>query len=671
MNELVRLELVRESLVAVVNEMRANIIHASYSSIIYEGHDFSCALMSADGRQVAQSLDDHPLHIFPVPYSTREVVAAFEGDIHEGDIFFHNDPYTGGTHLNDVLMLYPVFHDGRLVMFAAARCHWGDVGGMTPGSLSGRVNEIIQEGLRVVPTRIAERGRMNEAFLSLLFNNMRTPAERRGDFNTMLGTCRKAAEHIERLFQRFGEGLLDDVETLFQKSEEVMRARIAGCPDGVYLSEGYIESDGHNAEPLAVRLKLTIAGDQISADFTGTSAQTNGPTNVGPAMAMNAVGTVVKSFLDPKTPINHGSFMPIEVIAPVGSFINARDPAPCGGMVECKALMDSVVAAAMGQAVPEMMIGDNKGGGNHVYISGPNEDREGIYLFYEWPAGGTGATRGLDGNNGQRYFTEGDFNSINSAEVVESAFPLRVECCELRQGGCGDGSQRGGFGIRREVRILGQRGVLSVLSEKNMIPPYGVDGGGNGSANRYTVVRDGEVIEPSPVPGKVSGFPLHQGDIVRIETSGGGGYGDPLQRDPEAVRLDVRRGYLAAEEARTRYGVILTRDGTVDDVASAALRESLAADRKRMHVQGLNEELFQGARRRLRLSEGAAGRLGISAGDLVEISSGRGVALRGWAEIVADEADDVVSVGPSGLALMGLEAGAAVELRPVDPGMRR
>ncbi len=668
MNELVRLELVRESLVAVVNEMRANIIHASYSSIIYEGHDFSCALMSADGRQVAQSLDDHPLHIFPVPYSTREVVKAFEGDIHPGDIFLHNDPYTGGTHLNDVLMLYPVFHSDRLVMFAAARCHWGDVGGMTPGSLSGRVNEIIQEGLRIAPTRICEKGHMNEAFLSLIFNNMRTPAERRGDFNTMLGTCRKASEHIERLFQRFGEGLLDDVEALFAKSEAVMRSGIQGCPDGVYLAEGYIESDGHNPEPLAVRLELTIEGERITADFTGSSAQTNGPTNVGPAMAMNAVGTIVKSFLDPKTPINHGSFVPITVIAPERSFINARDPAPCGGMVECKALMDSVVAAAIGQAVPEMMIGDNKGGGNHVYISGPNEDRDGIYLFYEWPAGGTGATRGLDGNNAQRYFTEGDFNSINSAEVLESGFPLRVERCELRQGGCGDGRQRGGFGIRREVRILGQRAMLSVLSEKNIIPPYGVDGGGDGEANRYTVVRGDEMIEPSPVPGKVSGFPLHRGDIVRIETSGGGGHGDPLRRDPEKVRLDVRRDYLTAEAARHRYGVILTRGGEIDEVASAALRESLAADRQQVRLGGANEELFDGAKRRLRLSDGAARRLGVGDGDFVELSSGRGVTLRGWAAIDEATDDDTVTVGPSGLQMLGLEAGATVELRAVRSG---
>ena len=310
MKDPVELELIRESLIAVVNEMRANIIRSSYAPIIYEGHDFSCALLTADGRQAAQGLADHPIHIFAVPYSTQQVVATFGSDINEGDLFLHNDPYTGGTHLNDILMLQPVFFDGRLTMFAAMRCHWNDVGGMTPGSLSGRVQEIIQEGLRIEPTRISERGVLNEPFMKLLFDNMRGRAERLGDFNAMLGTGRKAEEHLKRLYQRFGQGLVEGVEELIARSERQLRHRISECPDGDYLAEGYIESDGVNPEPLIVKLKLTIRQDEITADFRGTSLQTNGPTNCGPAMALNGVGTIVKAFLDPKTPINQGSFQP-------------------------------------------------------------------------------------------------------------------------------------------------------------------------------------------------------------------------------------------------------------------------------------------------------------------------------------------------------------------------
>jgi len=663
LQELGRLELIRESLVAVVNEMRANVIHSSYSSIIYEGHDFSCALVAADGRLVAQSLDDNPIHIFAVPYSAAEVVRAFGGDIHEGDIFLHNDPYTGGTHLNDVLMLYPVFHEGALALFAATRCHWGDVGGMTPGSLSGRAREIYQEGLRIPPTRICERGKMNQAFLDLLFSNMRITHERKGDFNTMLGTSRKAAEHLGRLFQRFGgRGLLDAVDELIARSARVTRDRIAEVPDGVYHAEGYIEGDGNSAEPLVARLKLTIEGETMTADLTGASPQTSGPTNVGPAMALNGVASIVKSFLDPHTPVNHGSFEPIEVINPVGSFLNARLPAPCGGMVECRALLCGLMVGALGQALPEKLVGDLKGGANHVYVSGPRQDGKGIFLVYEYPAGGTGASLGVDGNHAARAFPEGDFNSVQSAEIVEAQSPLRVEQYGLREGSCGDGEFRGGLGLRRDIRVLADGASLSVLSDKNVIPPFGVAGGGSGAANRFTVVRDGKTIEPSPMPGKVAGFDLRAGDIVRMESSGGGGYGDPLTRDPDRVRRDAALHYISDDDARTRYGVVLTAAGAVDAAATDALRAEQRTARVETVLQLANEDVWDGTRRQILLPASMAGKLGAAEGDLVEIAVAGGVSLRGWARIVDAADDGALRLGAAGLAALGAQPGDPVRL---------
>ena len=668
MEDLVRLELIRESLIAVVNEMRANVIHSSYSSVLYEGHDFSCALMTVDGRQIAQSLDDHPIHIFAVPYSTREVYRTFEGDIHEGDIFLHNDPYTGGTHLNDILMLFPVFYDGKPVIFPAVRCHWGDVGGMTPGSLSGRVNEVIQEGIRITPTRICHRGEMNEAFLELMFNNMRTKAERMGDFNTMLGTARKAAEHVERLFGRFGGAvLLDGVEELVARAETQMRAHISALPDGVYYGEGYIESTGPTAEQLIARLKLTIAGDEIIADFTGSSPQTAGPTNIGPSMAINSLGTIVKSFLDPKTPINHGSFAPLKVIAPEGSFVNARYPAPCGAMAEVKHLLDAVTAGALGQAVPHMKIGDHKGGANHTYIAGPEPHGEGIYLLYEWPAGGTGGTEGVDGNHAMRFYTEGDFSSLHSSEVVESRFPLRIERSELREGCCGDGRYRGGLGMRREVRVLDEEAVLSVVSEKNVIPPYGTDGGSNGAGNRFTVVRDGTVLEPSPVPGKISGFQLRKGDIVREESSGGGGYGDALLRDPDRVAQDVRLGYITLTQAERRYGIVLGQDGGIDEAASDALRDELRQARVFVTLRAANDDSFDGPRRQYLLPKTTADRLNVAAGAMVELCTGQGPGVRGWVDIADDGEVAALMLGPEGMRLLDAAPGDDVEIRAVLP----
>ena len=663
MQNVVQLELIRESLIAVVNEMRANIIHSSYAPIIYEGHDFSCALMSADGRQVAQGLADHPIHIFAVPYSTRQVVDKFRGDINEGDLFLHNDPYTGGTHLNDVLMLHPVFFDGKLSLFAAMRCHWNDVGGMTPGSLSGKVNEVIQEGLRIEPTKICDRGTLNEPFMDLLFNNMRSRSERMGDFNAMVGTGRKADEHLQRLSKRFRGGLLDGVEELIARAERQLRAKISERQDGDYYAEGYIESDGTNPDPLVVKLKLTVRADEVIADFSGTSAQTNGPTNCGPAMALNAVGTIVKCFLDPYTPINQGSFNPITVISEEGTFINARGDAPCGGMAECKFLIDSVVASAMCKVAPEMTVGDLKGGANHIIISGSDSEGKN-YIHYEWPAGGTGASMGTDGSNAVRSYNEGDFNSIQSVETVESQFPLRVERCEIREGMCGDGEYRGGFGLRRDLHILDGRGLLSVLSEKNVIPPYGVACGSNGAANSFTVIREGKTVQPSDVPGKVSGFSLKVGDIVREETAGGGGYGDPLKRDPQSVRTDVAEGYISEREASARYGVIIV-EGELDLDATVEQRSKIAEARSFVSLTLSNDELFDGPRREVLLSEKLANTLGVAPGDLIELLTNQGAPLRAWARIEGD--GNSVSVSATSIEILSANTGEPVQLRITSP----
>ncbi|MCB1742928.1 MAG: hydantoinase B/oxoprolinase family protein [Gammaproteobacteria bacterium] len=663
MSTLGRLELIRESLVAVVNEMRANVIRSSYSSIIYEGHDFSCALVAADGRLVAQGQADNPIHIFAVPYSTAELLHVFGDDIHEGDIFLHNDPYTGGTHLNDVLMLMPFFHAGRPALFIATRCHWGDVGGMTPGSLSGRVREVYQEGLRIVPTRICERGVMNQAFLDLLFNNMRIARERRGDFNTMLGTSRKAAEHLQRLFNRFGgDDFLSAIEELIRRAEGVMRTRIAAVADGDYHAEGYLDSDGHGAEPLFARLKLSIDGERMVADFSGSDPQCMGPTNVGPAMALNAVASVAKSFLDPHTPVNHGSFNPIEVINPSGSFLNATLPAPCGGMVECRALMIGLMVSALGQALPEQLVGDLKGGANHVYLSGPKSGEDGIFLLYEYPAGGTGAVRGLDGNHAVRAFPEGDFNVVQAVEIVEAQCPIRVEHYGVREGSFGDGEYRGGCGMRRDLRVLADGASLSVLADHAVIPPFGVAGGHAGAANRFTVIRDGRPVATSPVPGKIGGFQLERGDLVRLESSGGGGHGDPLRRAPERVAADVALGYIDREAAGARYGVCLDASGRPDLPATRARRTQLQQARARVALQADDEDLFVGSRRQIPLPAALAGRLRIEDGDLVELArAGSGAALRGWARVRADT--DGVRLGPGGFAVLAAAVGDEVELR--------
>ncbi|MBI4506367.1 MAG: hydantoinase B/oxoprolinase family protein, partial [Chloroflexi bacterium] len=482
----ITLELVREGLIAVAREMRANMMRTAYSSIIYEGQDFSCAIVDHLGQLAAKSPVDNPLHIFPLTWSVRMVLEHVGGDIHPGDVFLHNDPYTGGTHLNDAATIYPVFLDEGLFAFTVVRVHWGDIGGMTPGSISGQATEIYQEGVRIPAIRIYERGKPNQAALDLIFANVRGERERRGDFTASLVSCQQAAKKLEAMAAKYGtETLRTCLARFIQRAEERMRQHIAGLPDGTYAYEAYTESTGRALEPLAARLALTVRGDELVADFSGSSPESEGPTNCGPALAPTAVLIIAKSYLDPSETVNHGAWLPLRTILPERSFLNARLPAACGGMNEARYAADTAMMGALAAVVPEAATGDNKGCGSHVYIGGHDDDGR-SFLFYEYPAGGTGAWGGGDGNNTVRNFQEGDFASIQPVEAIENESPLLVERCEIRRDSAGAGRWRGGFGLRREVRLLAARGTLSILTDRNILRPHGVFGAEAGAGHRYT-----------------------------------------------------------------------------------------------------------------------------------------------------------------------------------------
>jgi N-methylhydantoinase B len=665
----ITLEVVREALSSIVREMRVTLVRTAYSSILYEGEDFSCVLMDRQAQIVAMSRgQDHPLHIVPIAWSMKAVAEAFGDDIHPGDIFLHNDPYTGGTHLNDVAMIYPMFVEGELFLFPVVRAHWGDVGGMSPGSLSGRVTEIYQEGVRIPPIKIYERGQPNQAALALIFANMRGPEEREGDFRAMLGTCRKAAERVEALVARYGRATLAAcVGELLDRAEQRMRRRIRELPAGEYRYEAYLEGGRERLEPLRVQATVRIAGDEVVVDLGGTSPQTAGPTNVGPAMAPTGAFTILKAFLDPGGDINGGAFRPLHVITPEGTLVNARRPAPCGGMVEVKYCVESAVMGALSLAIAGKVTGDIKGGGNHLYVGGP-DGAGGTFIFYEYPAGGTGAFEGGDGSNAVRTFTESDITTIQPVEAIEQKYPLQVERCALRSNSGGDGRWRGGLGLVREVRVLAAEAQLSVLAEKGLLRPYGVAGGLSGAPNRFYVRRDGQTVEPSPLPGKVSGFPLRAGDIVVMESSGGGGYGDPLERDPARVGADLSRGLIGSAVAADVYGVAVRADGAVDAAATADRRQGLRAARRLLRL-GVRRDLDERRVRQIALDPGTAAGLGVGSGDVVEIVNPTGAPLRAWVASVPATATASAEVSPAALVMLGMTASAEVEVRAL--GARR
>jgi N-methylhydantoinase B len=670
----ITLEVVREALVSIVREMRVTLVRTAYSSILYEGEDFSCVLMDGRAQIVAMSKgQDHPLHIVPIGWSMKAVREKFGDDIHPGDVFLHNEPYTGGTHLNDVAMIFPLFGpDDELFVFPVVRAHWGDVGGMSPGSLSGGATEIFQEGVRIPPIKIAERGRMNQAVLDLIFGNMRGPRERVGDFHAMLGTCRKAAERIEELTARYGAPTIRGaVDELMDRAEGRMRRAISGLRPGEYFYEAHLEAGRERLEPLTVRAKVVVAGDTITVDLAGTSPQTAGPTNVGPAMAPTGAFTIIKSFLDPGSDVNSGAFRPLTVITPPGTIVNADPPAPCGGMVEVKYCVESAVMGALAQALDGKVAGDLKGGGNHCYVGGPHPRTGETFIFYEYPAGGTGAFEGGDGSNTVRTWTESDMTTLQPIEAVEQLYPVRIERTALREDSGGPGRWRGGLGLTREVLIQTPGSRLSVLAEKSVLPPFGVCGGGAGATNRFWVRRNGRRVESSPLPGKVSAFPLQPGDVLLMESSGGGGFGDPLERDPARVIADIGEGYVTPPAAEAAYGVVL-HDGALDIAATAAQRAKLRAGRILVRVvagAGLDAE----AGRQIRLGADAATRLGVGPGAVVELVNRRGAPLRAWVAGLSAPSpagsSPVAELASAALRMLAIANNTEIEVRAVHSGM--
>ncbi|HEX3176716.1 MAG TPA: hydantoinase B/oxoprolinase family protein [Methylomirabilota bacterium] len=668
----ITLEVIREAFVSIVREMRVTLVRTAYSSVLYEGEDFSCVLMDGQAQIVAMSKgQDHPLHIVPIAWSMRAVRERFGDGIRPGDIFLHNDPYTGGTHLNDVAMIMPLFAPGQggideLFVFPVVRAHWGDVGGMSAGSLSGGATEIFQEGVRIPPIRIVDGGRPNQAALELIFANMRGPREREGDFNAMLGTCRKAAERVEALAARYGAAVVRAaVAELMDRAEARMRQAISALPSGEYCYEAHLESGQRRLEPLTVRARVTVAGDTITVDLAGSSPQTAGPTNVGPAMAPTGAFTIVKAFLDPGADVNSGAFRPLTVLTPRGTIVNADPPAPCGGMVEVKYCVEAAVMGALAQALDGKVAGDLKGGGNHCYVGGPHPRSGETFIFYEYPAGGTGGFDGGDGSNAVRTWTESDMTTVQPIEAVEQLYPVRVERLALREDSGGPGRWRGGLGLVREVRVLCPGARLSVLAEKAVLPPFGVCRGAAGAANRFLVRRDGVVIQPSPLPGKVGGFPLESGDIVVMETSGGGGFGDPLQREPARVVADLEEGYVTPEAAARVYGLI-ERARAVNEEATREQRARLAA--QRIHVALTAAELGDRSGRPIRLDADTAQTLGVDAGGVVELVNPNGAPLRAWVVELGGPRRHA-AIAPIALRMLGVEPGAEVEIRAVHSGI--
>jgi N-methylhydantoinase B len=669
----ITLEVLTQALIATVREMRATVCRTASSVAIYDAKDFSCGLFGPDSQVIAQS-EDIGSHVVPLPWSVRSAMEKIGDTLAEGDVILANDPYAGGTHLNDVTIIYPVFRDGRLIFFPAVRAHWADVGGMVPGSMSGKATEIYQEGIRIPPLKVQEGGRLNQAVIDLMLANMRVPHERLGDFQASLSACRVAEKRIHEICARYGvDELLEAVRLDLDRAEARMRACIAAVPDGTSHYEDYLETFmGGRFEPLLLPLALTVRGDRMIADFTGASPQVPFPVNSTDAVSAAGVFITVKSVFDPLAPLNQGSFRPIEVITPPGTIVNVQRPAPAGSHGEIRKRVIAAMVGALAQMVPDKVAGDLCRTSFHNLIGGfdPRAGRE--WVHYEWSAGGNGAFAEDDGPSVMATIDWGDLVTVQSTEVIETRMPLRVESSRLSIDSGGAGRMRGGLSMQRALRVLTPDARYSLLSDGAVVPAFGVLGGLSGVPVGAWIDRDG-VVESFDAPGKVAGHPVEEGSLVMVRSAGGGGYGDPLEREAERVAADVREGYVSAQAARAIYGVVVEASGNADTAATAALRRRLRAARVHL-VMRLDADVFErGAvsRRRIcRLNPADAAAAGIAEDDVIELDGGRAAPLRAWARLDGRAVAGTTGIDERGLSILKLSAGDNAQLRRVNTSPR-
>jgi len=544
----VEIEVIRSALTAAAAEMDVTVWRTSRSTIVRELLDYSTAVFDAEGNNLAQSARI-PGHLNSMSHLLRELLdkwvdpAAWGGD----DVVITNDPYCGGQHLPDIVAFKPVVHEGRRIAFVGTLCHHIDVGGLAAGSYAAKAIEIFQEGLRIPPLKLIENGARNEGVWAMIRQNVRKPDLLLGDLSSQIASLEVGAAALRRLAERYGaDGMVEAGARILDMSEAAMRASIQRMPDGVYEFEDFLDDDGIElGKPIRLHVRLTVAGDGITVDLSGCSPQVTGPTNATLASSNSAVMFAIMCACDEPFAANAGCYRPVTTIAPEGLVVNARFPAPVVHRVAVTHRLLNAMFGALHQVVPDRIPAAYYGNSyvctfQTIPEEGPRE------VLVEIEIGGSGAHPAKDGVNA---FASGMHNNSNiPVEMIESQMPLTISRYALRPDSGGPGTRRGGLGLVREWRVDSARCLFTANMDRFVHAPYGLAGGGPAAAGRLTLLRDGTEV---PLAPKSDNLPLLQGDRVRLETSGGGGFGDPAARDPAAVALDLAMGYVT----RTPAGV--------------------------------------------------------------------------------------------------------------------
>ena len=524
----ISLEVFKNMFISVADEMGVTLLRTSYSPNMKERRDFSCAVFNPRGEMIAQAAHV-PVHLGAMPASVRAALEVFPNALRPGDIVILNDPYLGGTHLPDITLVAPVYLEiegnRRLAGFVANRGHHADVGGMTPGSMP-LSTELYQEGTIIPPIKLARGGRLNQEIIQLICRNSRTPDERKGDLAAQIASIRVGEKRLQEVVKRYGmEESLEHMAALLDYSERVTRQAIGRIPDGVYRVLDYMDDDGLTEEPVPIAVAITVAGDEMTMDFTGTSPQRPGCINAPQSVTVSACLYVVRCLAGEDAPANQGCLRPTRIITPIGTLVN---PEPqrgvAGGNVETSQRICDVLLAALAQALPEFIPAASQGTMNNMIIGGHDPVRNKPFVYYETIGGGMGALPTKDGISGiHTHMT----NTMNTPiEATEFAFPIRLRRYALRRGTGGDGKYKGGDGIVRDVEFLAPARV-TILSDRRKLPPPGSHGGHHGQPGENVLLRGG--YEEVLLAGKEV-LDVAPGDVLSIRTPGGGGWGAPEER---------------------------------------------------------------------------------------------------------------------------------------------
>ena len=554
-------EVVRNFVISCAEDMNASLWRSAHSAVIYEGKDSAVALLDEHGNMLGQSTGV-PLFIGAIDACVHHVMGYYGEDIAEGDIFIMNDSYMQGTHLHDITAVGPIFHEGELIGFGAARAHWNDIGAIDPGSTMESTN-IYQEGLRLGPTRIVSRGAPIREWYDHLRLNTRMPDASIGDLGAQIAAIRTGERRLSQLLGRIGaETYRASCQDIFGQARRLDREAISAIADGTWSREGYLDDDGFGDEPIRVALKLTIEGDRLTVDLTGSSGPVPGSVNCGAKQTESLLRLAYKTMINPDRAITGGSFETMTVKIPDECMFNAQEPAACEWYFTGLGLLADLFISCMSEAIPERSTAAHYG---DSMVAGffSVDPKRGQWMAIEPTAGGWGGRADGDGESALINLVNGGFRNI-PAEVYETKFPVRVEEFSIRTDSGGAGRHRGGCGVVRTYRLL-EDCHCALWFERSKTPAWGLNGGADGTGPRIEIRQpDGSVERLLKM--RARGFKA--GTVIETMTGGGGGNGDPRTRPLLEVQADVRQGFVSTEAAWKDYGARIGPDMQVDEAAS-------------------------------------------------------------------------------------------------------